>query len=62
MQNGNAKLGIIFLGLTALVALIGGIWIVLETEKSVPDFLVGAVSLCLGALAGLLAPRSMGNG
>jgi hypothetical protein len=47
--------GVVFLGLTLLVCVIGGL--VLAAQKppaGIPDFIIGTAGGCMGALAGLL--------
>lgn len=48
---------VVWLGLLAFVGLLGGIWLA-SYGKQVPDFLIGTVSACIGALGALLAKTS----
>lgn len=53
----NARLVILFLGVTVLGALAGVIYLATQ-DKSFPDVLVGTLGTALGALASVLAKTS----
>jgi hypothetical protein len=54
-------ISVVVLGLTGIVAIVGGIWLTLA-GRDIPDLIVALGSAAVGALAGLLAPTSGGGG
>lgn len=57
----TARIVVIILGLVAGVCLAGSIFLV-ATDHQAPDALVGTLGVTVGALAGVLAPKSTGGG
>lgn len=49
---------VIFIGLIAITALIGGIWLT-DHGKGAPDFIVATIAAGLGAMSALLAKTSL---
>jgi len=53
-SRGTFNLVIIFLGLTLLICVGGGLWLA-NYEKELPEFIVGIGGGALGAMGGLLS-------
>jgi hypothetical protein len=50
----NTRIGVVFLGVIAVLSICGATAIVLVTEKTVPDFMVASGSAAISAIAALL--------